>query len=244
MAEDIRVAGRIDAEELAGETSRVREVYRERRTGADLPDHRLALYKRCAVDDREELLIRALQEMGVPELAGMKILDVGCGGGMLIRHLLDFGAEPGLSYGLDLDGNIIKIAKRLTPEVGFFAGNAAELPFPDGTFDVVFQFMLFTSILNPAVRQAAASEILRALRPGGLFVWYDFMYNNPRNPNVKGISKNEIRALLPGCGLRFWRVTLAPPIGRVAIRFSPFLYRALSQIPWLRTHYLCIAKKK
>jgi SAM-dependent methyltransferase len=244
MPEQTQLDGRSSHEELDAETRRVYEVYKQRRTGANPSDPRLALYKRCVVDEREELLIRAFQKRGLHTLTGKRILDVGCGGGSLIRHLFDFGAEPDLCFGVDLYENHVSIAKRLTPAVGFVVGNAAQLPFPDETFDVVFQFMVFTSALNPKIRRAIASEILRTLRREGLFVWYDLMYDNPRNPNVKGIGRSEIRKLLPGCRLRFWRVTLAPPIGRVAARFSPFLYQLLAQLPWLRTHCLCLAEKQ
>ena len=36
--------------------------------------------------------------------------------------------------------------------------------------------------------------------------------DNPRNPNVRGIRADEIRALFPRCDISLRRVTLAPPI--------------------------------
>src|SRR5438132_938145 len=113
----------------------------------------------------------------------MKILDVGCGGGTLLRYLYDFGAKPKDCFGVDVLEDTLHAAKELSPNVGFFIASAARLPFGDETFDLVFQSLVFTSVLNPEIKRAMASEVLRVLRKGGWFVWYDFTYDNPQNPN-------------------------------------------------------------
>jgi len=204
----------------------------------------LDLYERCAIHEREELLVRIFLEQGLTTLAGLRILDVGCGSGALLRHLCDFGADPRKCFGIDIIDTRLQNAKRLGPNLGLAFASGAELPFDDETFDIVLQFTVLTSVLAPHLRQAIASEMLRVLPRGGRFIWYDFAYNNPRNPDVRGIGRREIRQLLPGCRLRFWRVTLAPPIGRLAVRFNPFFYRALSELRFLRSHYLCVAEKQ
>jgi ubiquinone/menaquinone biosynthesis C-methylase UbiE len=201
------------------------------------------VFKRCVVDEREQKLIMGFQAVVVSSLRDKRILEVGAGGGSLIRHLFDFGAAPEKCFGIELNDESLKIAKRLTPAVGFAVANGGQIPFPDESFDVALQFMVLTAILDPEVRRVVISEILRTLRKGGVLAWYDFCYDSPRNPNVRGIGRREVRELLPGCRLRFWGVTLAPPIGRVAARVSPFFYQVLAQIPWLRTHCLCIAEK-
>jgi len=121
--------------------------------------------------------------------------------------------------------------------------SGAQLPFPDQTFDLTVQFTVFTSVLDAQVRSAIAAEILRTLKKTGKFIWYDFAYNNRRNSNVRGISRREMRTLFPGCRFRFWSVTLAPPIARRAARIHPFLYRALSEIRFLRSHFMCLVEK-
>jgi SAM-dependent methyltransferase len=139
--------------------------------------------------------------------------------------------------------NLLKLLLQRRGRGNFILGSGAQLPLPSESFDFVFQFLLFTSVLDAEIKRSIAAEILRTLRRGGRFIWYDFAYNNPQNADVKGIARREIQGLLPGCRLNFWRLTLAPPLGRLAARVSPFLYRALSQIPLLRTHYLCVAEK-
>lgn len=226
------------------ETQRIRKIWKERqeRSALESAQH-FNYYGHYAVYERNELILTIFRSEGLRTLAGMRILDVGCSGGALLRHLYDFGARPGECAGIDLREDALQIAKYLSPNAGYVVASGVELPFADATFDLAFQTTVFTSVLDAALRNRMAGEILRTLRAGGRLVWYDFIYNNPRNPNVRGIGRREISQLLAGCRLRFWRVTLAPPIGRLAARVSPFLYHSLSCLPLLRSHYLCLAQK-
>ena len=81
------------------------------------------------------------------------------------------------------------------------------------------------------------------LSPGGGILWYDFTYNNPRNPDVRGIGTGRIKALFPQASLDIRRVTLAPPISRTMCKIHPCMYPALNWLPLLRTHVLCWISK-
>jgi SAM-dependent methyltransferase len=226
------------------ETRRIREVYEQRRQHSNhIGETSLDLYERCVIHEREELLVKIFRKQGLTSLAGLQILDVGCGTGTLLRHLFDFGAQPERCYGVDVVDTRLSRAKHLSTNGNFVLANGAGLPFPEASFDLTLQFMAFTSILSPDVKRMVASEILRTLRRGGRFIWYDFIYNNRRNANVQGIGRREIRRLLPGCRLRFWRVTVAPPIGRPSARLYPFLYRTLSELRLFHSHCMCVAEK-
>lgn len=184
-----------------------------------------------------------LRAADIRSLARLKILDVGCGRGEALRHLLDFGAEPRFLFGVDLLEEHVEEARRLSPHIQIMQGNAARLPFVDSSFDLILVFTMFTSILNADLKRAAAAEVCRVLVPGGMLLWYDFAYNNPRNPDVRGIGRAEIQRLFPGWTITLRRVTLAPPIGRVVAKFSPLLYMTLAGLRILCTHYLAFMKK-
>jgi len=78
---------------------------------------------------------------------------------------------------------------------------------------------------------------------GGGVLWYDFIYDNPENPDVRGVPIRRIRELFPEGRMRYWRLTLAPPIARRVCRIHPCLYYVFNVFPFLRTHVLCwIAK--
>ncbi|GAC1635127.1 MAG: hypothetical protein NVS9B14_11980 [Candidatus Acidiferrum sp.] len=157
--------------------------------------------------------------------------------------MIDFGAEPQNCFGIDLFRKSLLGGRAVNPGVSLLEGTAEELPFTDGEFDLTFQFTVFTSVLDGKARKVIASEVARTLKPGGYFVWYDFAFSNPRNPNVVGVGRREITELLPGFRHEFQKVTLAPPIGRTAVKISPMLYRFLALFPFLRSHYFCFAQK-
>jgi len=82
------------------------------------------------------------------------------------------------------------------------------------------------------------------LVPGGRLLWYDFAFNNPANPDVRGIPLAEVRHLFPGFSMTSRRITLAPPLGRAIGRLGPAIYYLVSKIRVLCTHYLCLLEKQ
>lgn len=203
----------------------------------------LDLFALYTLQERQTRMLIFFRGLGLSSLETLRILDIGCGSGAMLRRLIDFGVEPKNCFGIDLRPEAVHYARRMNPNISFTEGDVAQLPFGDETFDIALQSTVFTSVLDRKKKHSMAAEIIRTLKPGGHLIWYDFAYSNPRNRNVRGIRAGEVRELFHGCQLQFHRVTLAPPIGRVAARFSPFLCKALWSIPLLRTHYLCFAQK-
>jgi len=226
------------------EAARIREAYARRQKG---PPGRYSFLNPSharAVQDRDGELLSMLSSNGVESLERKRILEIGCGSGYLLRAFLQWGALPENVFGIDLLQERIEQARKLTPVgVSLEWGNAAALDFPDASFDLVMQSVVFSSVLDPKIRQQIAREMLRVLRPGSLAIWYDFFFDNPRNSDVKGIRRSEIRNLFPGCQVSLRRVTLAPPIGRLVGRYSPLVYMLLSRAKILCSHYLGIIKK-
>ncbi len=179
-----------------------------------------------------------------PDVTKIRLLDVGCGGGTWIREFILFGMLPENLFGVDVLPERAAEARRLSPSaVTFVEGNAARLPFPDDSFDIVFQSTVFSSVLDPIVRQKIASEMLRVLLPGGLVLWYDFHANIPGNRFVVGIRRREIHALFPSCRIELRRLTLLPPLARILGPISPVLVMALAAPKVLCTHYFGIFEK-
>ena len=84
-----------------------------------------------------------------------------------------------------------------------------------------------------------AARLWRLVRPGGGVLWYDFTWDNPANPDVRGVPLRQIRGLFPGAVIEARRVTLAPPLSRRVTALHPALYEACNLLPALRTHLLC-----
>lgn len=171
-------------------------------------------------------------------LQGRLILDIGCGHGGVLASLIDLGAQPHNLYGIDLLPERIEAARRAYPNIHFSCGNAEHLDFPDALFDLVLLFTVLSSILDDRMAHNLANEVRRVLKPGGAVLWYDFRYNNPWNPHVRGMTKNHIGRFFPGFEMHLRTITLLPPLARRLGRLTPVLYPLLAAIPPLRTHYL------
>ena len=197
-----------------------------------------------ASQEREKEILSTLARHGYIPLENTRILEIGCGTGSWLREFVRWGARPQNITGIDLLPERIAEATTLCPsQITLRCQNAAELDYSSGTFDLVFQSTVFTSILSEPMKTQIAREMLRVLRPEGTILWYDFTVNNPWNHDVRGIPRREIVKLFPGCRFEFRKLTLAPPIGRPLARVSTLLYRVLSAIKIFDTHCLATIHK-
>lgn len=138
----------------------------------------------------------------------------------------------------------ISEAKYFSPgSIRIECGSAACLDFADAAFDLVLQSMVFSSILDASMRQQVAAEMLRVVKDDGWILWYDFHVNNPSNPDVRGVKKQEIFLLFPNCQIEILRITLAPPLVRFLARYSWVACYALERLKVFNTHYLGIIRK-
>ncbi|MGA7428490.1 MAG: class I SAM-dependent methyltransferase [Rhodoplanes sp.] len=102
----------------------------------------------------------------VPSLAGIRILDVGCGSGGLARLLAEEGAEV---TGIDPNPQALTAARTLAPAARFEEASAEALPFEDAAFDVVLVVNALHHVPLDAMDRALA-EAARVARPGGWLI--------------------------------------------------------------------------
>ena len=79
-------------------------------------------------------------------ISGKKILDVGCGDGVLCSFLKKKGA---IVTGIDASKEAIKFGKEKVKDVNFIEGSAYELPFEEGSFDYVISTELIEHLSEP-----------------------------------------------------------------------------------------------
>lgn len=138
----------------------VAEVYDE-----SLPDHVMEHYigKRVAFI-REH----------VP--AGSRILDVGCGTGVLAERLLHEGYDV---TGADPFAAMLERMKARDPRLKTVHAQGQNLPFEDGTFDFTYCIAVMHHVADPKDVRDTLVEMCRVTKPGGHVLVWD---HNPRNP--------------------------------------------------------------
>jgi sarcosine/dimethylglycine N-methyltransferase len=114
---------------------------------------------------------------------GSRVLDIGAGFGGPARYL---AATRGCDVtGMDLTEEYVEAAERLTGlcgltgKVHFQVGNALSPAFPDRSFDVVWTQHVAMNIRD---REGFYRQAARVLIPGGQFVTYDIVTNEPSAP--------------------------------------------------------------
>ena len=100
---------------------------------------------------------------------GQRVLDLGCGDGLLVATL---ARQRARAVGIDVDHAALRAAVARTDVTGdagarFVEGRIEHLPFPDGSFDVVTAVTVLCLVSD---RSAAAREAARVLRPGGRLI--------------------------------------------------------------------------
>jgi SAM-dependent methyltransferase len=111
------------------------------------------------------------------DVSGQRIVDFGCGSGANTALLANRGAHV---WGVDISEDLIRLAQRRLQISGraggaqFVVGSAHDLPFPDGSIDVVFGI----AILHHLDLQLVAREVHRVLRPGGRAIFQEPVRNS------------------------------------------------------------------
>jgi SAM-dependent methyltransferase len=133
------------------------------------------------------------------ELAGRRLLDIGCGVGGVDRHLVR-AHDVGHITGIDVEATVIRTAREraeregLGDRITFVQVAPGPLAFDDGSFDVVFSK---DSIVHIADKGALAADVFRVLRSGGWFAASDWLIGHDGAPTP------EMQAYLAAEGLDF-----------------------------------------
>lgn len=102
-------------------------------------------------------------------------VDLGCGPGHLVFNLAQQAPELHIT-GMDLSEEMVTQAEKYATQYGFDdrvsfkLGSAQEIPFPNGSFDLVVSTLSLHHWNQPI---AVFNEVSRVLRPGGAFLIFD-----------------------------------------------------------------------
>lgn len=140
-----------------------------------------------------------------------RALDVGCGTGILMVELAKSFPQLEL-VGLDLSQAVLTVAReqiaevQLGPRVSFQHGDAQDMPFEDGCFDLAVSSNTLHLLKNPLYM---FNEVQRVLRPTGRFIISDFRRSwlGSLTQHIRtAYTPQEVEGLLHQSKLENWKV--------------------------------------
>jgi SAM-dependent methyltransferase len=133
--------------------------------GWQLAEDSAEAYERCLVPALFTAMAERLLDVARVR-PGERVLDVGCGTGIVARRAAPRVGAGGRVVGLDLNEGMLRVGRRVGAgsAVEWRQGDAAALPFDDGAFDLVTCQQVLQFV--PA-RDAALRDVRRVLAPGG-----------------------------------------------------------------------------
>ena len=143
----------------------------------------------------------ALAAVPVP----LRVLDVGCGTGLLLRELTERVPNVLDMAGADPSEGMLRVAAQQSPEqIRFVRTGAESLPFADGSFDLVVSSLSFH---HWASQPAGLAEVARVLAADGSFVLVDLSarWVRRKGPLAEVRNPGEIAEALGQAGLRVER---------------------------------------
>ena len=136
--------------------------------------------------------VRAGVRAGVT--AGTRLLDVGCGSGLLLDLAQRCGA---VVTGLDVAPGLLAAAHDRVPSAALWLADLQRLPFPNGSFDAVTGVNAFQFAGDP---REALREAARVLRPGGIVAASTFAEPGRVSSRVSPARFHQPRTTFrPGC---------------------------------------------
>jgi len=184
--------------------------------------------------EKKRLILDVLRvHLGDPK--GLRVLDIGCGIGLVDREL---EADVGLLCGVDLSRDSLNLAKTRAPATRFALYDGMNLPIANASFDAVFAVSVIHHV-PPAVRGAFMTEMLRPVVDHGLAI---IIEHNPFNPVTRRIVSRcafDADAILLNCrqARELLAAAGAPTVGRRYMGFSPVrnavIERAERSFAWL-----------
>jgi SAM-dependent methyltransferase len=99
---------------------------------------------------------------------GQRVLDVGCGAGVFLHLVEEFGAVP---FGIDASSELLSVARTRVPSADIRLGDMQFLPYEDDSFDVVTGFTSFFFAADMVAALREAGRVARTGAPVLIQVW-------------------------------------------------------------------------
>ena len=205
---------------------RARENYRHAIATYVVGEEQEEAFRASGETDASELLAF----LGGGDVPALRVLEYGCGVG---RLMVPLSRSFGEIRGIDISDEMVRIGRERgagRADLHFHVLEDGKLPFPDGSFDLVYSLHVFQHMPRPALR-AILPELARVLRPNGRLVFQltrpytlrrlvqalsgadrisrrvrrDAADDAPETYRRRYYTKRDVRRLLEASGLRLVR---------------------------------------
>lgn len=153
--------------------------------------------------------------------APIRVLDLGCGTGMLAGAFLRTGCEY---TGIDISEKAVEMARSLHPNGRFEVANIADLPLT-GAYDLIVERTVFIHLVEDAYWNSVIREVRRLLAPDGVFILIDQL---PVSQAEAPRSATHVKFRLHS--------EYAEAFRKVSMRFDPALYARIARQMTLTPH--------
>jgi len=194
----------------------------------------------------EQHLIQLFKKNKLYTLENKRILDFGIGEGKNISIFYKLGLRPEDIFGTDILFYRLKKIKDFYNNIDISQSEGQFLPYKNNSFDIVSQFVVFSSILNDNVCRNIAAEMLRVLKDDGMIIWYDSHGGNMMSEHTRSYSEKQIKEFFPNCRYEFKRII---PHSQLSLRLGKYecgwlLLDIIEKLfPFLNYMQLCVIKK-
>jgi ubiquinone/menaquinone biosynthesis C-methylase UbiE len=197
------------------------------------------LFNGVADTMRRQALVPLFEYVQTHSIKQMKLLHVACGTGGILSDLVENYPQLRI-VNLDLSPYYLREARKRHDSyrnayLRFVCGKAEKLDFGDNSFDVLLNIYLFHE-LPPDIREKAATEFFRVLKPGGMLIFVDSIQENDRSdlnrllqmfpqlyhePYYPSYIKMDVKKLFESVGFQYSNRYISW-VTKVCVFYKPF----------------------
>lgn len=157
-----------------------------------------------------------------PTLAKPRVLDIGCGHGLIHPYLSKLGLDV---VGVDVATEVLELARAANPGVSYLGYDGTTLPIESASFDVAIAICVMHHV-PPEQWTSFLKEMRRAVKPGGIVIVFEHNPYNPLTRYVVATSELDRGAtLLSSPRLKKLMRGLELEVDDRFILFTPFAHR-------------------
>lgn len=176
--------------------------------GDEIPDH----VRDRLLERKLTVMQSVLAQHGIG--TGSRGLDIGCGLGWYASALAQRGYQM---TGCDLTAGQIKGAAEHAASLGvtldLHVAGVDALPLPDNSVDFAYAINVIHHVIDPDIRARGFAEIVRVLRPGGVFLLHEMNTRNPLFRLYMSYVFPLLRRIDDGTEVWVWPTRLPPVVG-------------------------------